>query len=130
MLSAPFAGLLCAREGHIAGGCLVSRPALRHPGCQTPLMADERSLPDAHVIFELEVEDGWPPVGAERVWAFHLGAERYRIDSAPWFARDLAVGDVVRARPSSADSHPVFVELLERSDHITIQLICFRRGPL
>jgi hypothetical protein len=86
--------------------------------------------PDAHVVFELAVEDGWPPVASERLWAFHLGDDRYRIDNVPWFVRDLAVGDVVRARLPDADSHPVFVEVVERSDHVTIRLVCFRRGPL
>jgi hypothetical protein len=88
------------------------------------------SGPDAHVVFELPVEDGWPPVGSERVWAFHLGRDQYRIDNAPWFVRDLAVGDVVRAEAPDADSNPVFVDLVERSEHITIRLICFRDGPL
>jgi len=86
--------------------------------------------PDAHVVFELTVEDGWPPVGSERLWAFDLGDNRYRIDNVPWFVRDLAVGDVVRAQMPRPDSNPVFDEVLERSDHVTIRLICFRSGPL
>ena len=93
-------------------------------------MTTETPGPEAHVVFELAVEDGWPPVGSERVWAHHLGGDRYRIANAPWFVRDLAVGDVVRAQAPDSGSHPVFVELLERSGHVTIRLICFRRGPL
>jgi len=34
--------------------------------------------PTAHVIFELEVEDGWPPVASERVWAYDVGGLRPR----------------------------------------------------
>jgi hypothetical protein len=87
--------------------------------------------PDARVVFPLQVDaDGWPPVGAERVWAFDLGEGQYRIDNVPWFVRDLAVGDVVAAAPPDAGSHPVFAHLIERSDHLTIRLICFREGPL
>jgi hypothetical protein len=86
--------------------------------------------PDAHVVFDLTVEDGWPPVVSERLWAFHLGGDLYRINNVPWFVRDLAVDDVVRAPAPDTDSHPVFSELVERSDHVTIRLICFRRGPL
>src|SRR5689334_10402683 len=59
-----------------------------------------------------------------------LGGGRYRIDNVPWFVRDLAVGDVVRAQAPSDDAHPVFAEVVERSDHVTIRLICFRSGPL
>jgi hypothetical protein len=93
-------------------------------------MATEKPGPEAHVVFELAVEDGWPPVGSERVWAHHLGGDRYRIDNPPWFVHDLAVGDVVRAQAPDSDSQPVFAEVLERSGHVTIRLICFRRGPL
>lgn len=69
-------------------------------------------------------------MASERLWAFDLGDDLYRIDNVPWFVRDLAVGDVVRALAPTADSNPVFTELLERSDHVTIRLICFRSGPL
>jgi hypothetical protein len=87
--------------------------------------------PTAHVIFPLEVDEGgWPPVASERLWAFDLGQGLYRINNAPWFVRDLAVGDVVRAEPPGPDQHPVFTGLHTRSDHLTIRIICFRRGPL
>ena len=93
-------------------------------------MATELPGPDAHVVFDLAVEDGWPPVGSERLWAFRLGGDLYRIDNVPWFVRELSVGDVVRTQVPDADSQPVFSEVVERSDHVTIRLICFRRGPL
>jgi hypothetical protein len=86
--------------------------------------------PTAHVIFELEVEDGWPPVALERVWAYDVGDNRYVIDNVPWFARDLAVGDLVRTVSPDPRSHPIFQRLLDRSDHVTIRLICFRNWPL
>lgn len=82
------------------------------------------------MVFELDNEDGWPPVGTERVWAFSRGRDRYVIDNVPWFVRDLAVGDVVRAVSPDSHSHPVFQEVLRRSDHVTIRVICFRAGPL
>jgi hypothetical protein len=93
-------------------------------------LAPAGTCPEARVVFELAVEDGWPPVGSERVWAHHLGGDRYRIANAPWFVRDLAVGDVVRAQAPGSGSHPVCAEVVERSGHVTIRLICYRRGPL
>jgi Domain of unknown function (DUF4265) len=95
-------------------------------------MSDEGKAdgPDAHVVFELEVQDGWPPVASERVWAYRAGDDTYVIDNPPWFVRDLAVGDVVRATSPDARSQPVFMDMLQRSDHVTIRLICFRSGPL
>lgn len=85
----------------------------------------------AHVVFPLEVDgEGWPPVGAERVWAFELGDDCYQIDNPPWFVRDLAVGDVVRARAVADEQHPMFEALIRPSEHLTIRIICFRSGPL
>ncbi len=98
--------------------------------CDNPPMERASHDPDAHVVFELANVDGWPPVGAERLWATDLGGGAYRIDNVPWFVRDLAVGDVVRAHAPDAGSHPVFREIVERSDHVTVRLICFRNGPL
>lgn len=83
-----------------------------------------------HVIFELEVEDGWPPVSAERVWAQALGAERFQLDNVPWFARGVAENDVVRAVARSASEWPIFVETVEWSGNLTIRVIPFRAGPL
>lgn len=87
--------------------------------------------PDAHVVFPLDVdEDGWPPVGAERVWAVPLGGDHYRIDNVPWFVRDLACDDVVVAIAPEEGQHPVYVRTHEKSSHLTIRVVCFRSGPL
>lgn len=87
--------------------------------------------PRAHVVFPLvQDDDGWPPVGSERVWALPLGADTYRIDNVPWFVRNIAVGDIVRAIPDSPTTHPLFIEVVQPSDHVTIRLICFRSGGL
>ena len=47
------------------------------------------------VLFALDFEDGddWPPVASEGVWCERVGAE-YRLLNAPFFIKDLAVGDV------------------------------------
>ena len=83
------------------------------------------------VVFPLEVDaDGWPPVGAERLWANALGDNRYEIDNVPWFVRDLAAHDIVRAVAPDEQSHPVFQQLETRSEHLTVRVICFRAGPL
>ncbi len=83
------------------------------------------------IVFELEVDDeGWPPVGAERVWAEPLGSDTYRVDNTPWFARDVAADDIVRAIPPDDGSWPVYVETVRRSGNSTIRVIPFEAGPL
>ena len=83
-----------------------------------------------HVIFELDVEDGWPPVSAERVWALPLGDERFQLRNVPWFVRGVAEDDVVRAVAPTDSSWPVFIEQLEWSGNLTIRVIPFNAGPL
>lgn len=97
---------------------------------QTCGMAQVGDESTAHVVFPLAQDEGWPPVASERVWAAKVAEHSYRIDNPPWFVPDLAVGDVVHAVAPNDDSHPVFTEVLERSDHVTIRLVCFRHGPL
>ncbi|MCW2498014.1 DUF4265 domain-containing protein, partial [Jatrophihabitans sp.] len=75
-------------------------------------MTDVGEKANARVIFEIEVIDGWPPVSSERLWAFSLGDDIYRIDNAPWFVRDLAIGDLVEARASAPNEHPVFQRIV------------------
>lgn len=52
--------------------------------------------PDVYkkVIFKLDVEDGYPPVGYESVWAIEKEG-LYTIENIPFFARDVTIDDVV-----------------------------------
>jgi hypothetical protein len=69
--------------------------------------------PDAHVVFPLDVDkDGWPPVEAERVWAFDLGQGGTASTTSLGSAHDLAIADVVAAARHDADSQPVLTRLL------------------
>lgn len=44
--------------------------------------------------------------------------------------RDLAAGDVVHAVAATAETHPIFRGVIERSGHVTVRLIGLRDGPL
>ncbi len=93
----------------------------------------EESRDDAalsKVMVNLEVADGWPPVGVEGLWAERVGGDLYRIANAPWFAPGLAVDDVVRVVLVEGEEHPWVVEVVEPSDHVTVRLIVFAEGPL
>ncbi|WP_430867941.1 DUF4265 domain-containing protein [Demequina aurantiaca] len=88
--------------------------------------------PEARVVVVLTPDDvGWPPMATESLRAISLGGDRFRIASAPWFAQNLAVDDVVIARsvgvPADAGAEtvgtPVFVEVAEPSEHCTLRLI-------
>ncbi len=84
-----------------------------------------------HVVFELEVDDeGWPPVSGERVWAEPLGSDSYRIENTPWFVRNIAADDIVRAVPSNDTSWPVYVKKIRWGGNYAIRIIPFRTGRL
>jgi hypothetical protein len=83
-----------------------------------------------HVIFDLEVQDGWPPVSAERVWAEAVGEDLFRLRNAAWFVRGIAEDDVVRAATASDSEWPVFTERVEWSGNLTIRVIPFTAGRL
>jgi hypothetical protein len=58
------------------------------------------------VRFALERDpDGWPPAGSEGLWAADLGDGLARIDNNPWFAQNIAAGDVVRIRVDEHGEH-------------------------
>ena len=48
------------------------------------------------VHFPIEVEDGWPPVSGESMWAVHVEDEVYRLENTPFFVRGAAFGDLVQ----------------------------------
>lgn len=83
-----------------------------------------------HVVFELSVVDGWPPVSGERVWAEPQGDHLYRLVNVPWFAPGVAEDDIVRAVPPDDDSWPVYIEKVTWSGNYTIWVIPHRDGPL
>jgi hypothetical protein len=91
---------------------------------------EQDDQPLVHVVFPLEVDDGWPPVSAERVWAARVRNDTYRVENAPWFALGVAAGDIVYAVAPDDDSWPVFVEKREWSGNCTIRLILAQDGEL
>jgi hypothetical protein len=82
------------------------------------------------VRFQLrQDDDGWPPVASEGVWAVPLGGDVVRLDNIPWFARNVACGDLFR---TSADSHGEVwaTERVKWSGNCTVRVIPFPEGAL
>lgn len=72
----------------------------------------------------LEVRGDWPPFGAETIWVSRVEGDVYRVENVPFFAKGLAFGDVVRARPKADE--PSLLELpvvVERSGHSVVRVI-------
>lgn len=82
------------------------------------------------VWFALEQdEDGWPPASTESMWAEPVGDGTYRLDNTPWFVREVASGDVVRA-VRDEDGVLWATEHAELSERMTVRVVPFSAGPL
>jgi Domain of unknown function (DUF4265) len=87
-------------------------------------------VPDfVKIRFPLEQDaDGWPPAHHEGLWAVPVEGDTFRLDNTPWFARDIASGDIVRAE--MREDEWWFLERLHWSGNCTIRVIPFRHGPI
>lgn len=75
-----------------------------------------------HVIVRLEVaEDGYPPYAEERLWA-RLRGDDLVIESIPFFARGLSLGDTVAAIRVAPAIYE-FDRLLAQGGHDTVRLL-------
>jgi hypothetical protein len=68
-------------------------------------------------------EDGYPPTTEESLWAIPLEEGLFQVDNTPFFAWDLALGDVVAADPKEGVWR--FREVVRRSGHATLRLIIY-----
>lgn len=89
-------------------------------------MKDDQPERHVKIIVPLEQdEDGYPPAGSERLWAIRAGEGRYQIDNIPFFARDLALGDIVSAVPEEGADEGIlrYHQVLEPSGHSTFRIL-------
>jgi hypothetical protein len=71
------------------------------------------------VMFALNIEDEWPPVGAEGVWCERINGN-YKLINIPFFIPDLAFGDIFSAKSDDVN-HQVFqFEVIEESGHSVV----------
>lgn len=73
----------------------------------------------------LQDEDGYPPVAVESMWARpDVGRDTYVIDSIPFFARDVALGDIVTVR-SDEGGNLWFDQTARRSGNSLVRIVFF-----
>jgi len=82
-------------------------------------------MSDSKILLTFEDEGG--NYQTESVWATKQG-EYYRIDNIPFLAPSIALHDVVSVEED--DGALYFNELIEASNHSTIQMIIFNEGEV
>jgi hypothetical protein len=82
----------------------------------------------AKVIFRLEKdEDGYPPEEVESLWGL-LRGDGIEIDNIPFFAKGVALGDIVGVR-KAPDGALEFESVVRRGGHSTYRLLLLKKHP-
>jgi hypothetical protein len=79
------------------------------------------NLANVMLNFNLNVEDGWPPVAIESI-PFKKVKLGYKVLGAPLFIKNLSVGDVISAKTIGRNSVESWVHM-HYSKHTTIWLL-------
>lgn len=76
------------------------------------------------VVVALEKDaDDYPPADYENLWAVPVGEGLFRVDNIPFFARSIALGDLVVASPEEGLLR--FKEVVQPSGHSTVRIILY-----
>ena len=74
------------------------------------------------VKFDLDVEDGYPPISSELIHGEEMSNLHVKIANTPFFVEGVALGDIVLCKPYS-DGLLEFVSLVEESGNRAISII-------
>jgi hypothetical protein len=90
-------------------------------------MNDSERISKGHVkiLFELERVDDYPPFEVESLWGVKIVDSIFRIDNIPFYIRGIALGDVVRAKPTT-DGALQFESIVKNSGHSTVRVVFFK----
>ncbi|HZL36516.1 MAG TPA: DUF4265 domain-containing protein [Tepidisphaeraceae bacterium] len=76
------------------------------------------------VLFRLEKDDdGYPPADVEGVWCVQLPDDGFVVDNIPFFARQVALGDVVSVEQASGELF--YTSILQRSTNSLLRVVLF-----
>lgn len=91
-------------------------------------MRPEPQPENVKVLFRLEQdEDGYPPENVEVLWGL-LGPEGIELDNIPFFAKGVALGDVVKAQ-QAPDNAWEFEAVVRRGGHSTYRVLLLKKLP-
>jgi hypothetical protein len=90
-------------------------------------MTKDQKMEHVRIIFELVPDEyGWPPAGAETLWARKVGENEYEIDNIPFYVKGVSAEDVVSVLEK--DGVRFFEKVLKDSGHLTLRVI-IKRDP-
>jgi len=84
------------------------------------------TIPDrVKIAFHLirDAED-YPPADWEHLWAIRRGEDHFELDNIPFFAKEVAAGDLVAAQRDDEDQL-IFERVIQSGGHSTVRVIMF-----
>jgi hypothetical protein len=68
-------------------------------------------------------KDNYPPADWEHLWAIPRGADHFELDNIPFFAKEVAAGDLITAQPN----HDLLVydRVIQTGGHSTVRVIMY-----
>ena len=66
------------------------------------------------ILFALDIDDGWPPIGTESVWCEKVG-NNYQLKNIPFFIPVIALDDIFYAELDPVNEHVFEFEVIEKS---------------
>lgn len=76
------------------------------------------------VYFHLVVEDDYPPVSTESLWAEKLSSGNLRIKNIPFYTKEVSLDDVVSVKKSQG-SDLLFHKIIRHSGNSTLRIVFF-----
>lgn len=75
------------------------------------------------VVFDLDVDDGYPPIASEGLWCTLIPNGTFRVDNIPFYVPGLALGDTVSAE--EVDGVLFGTGVVKQAGHSTVRIAFF-----
>lgn len=79
------------------------------------------------ILFTLEVQDDYPPVAVESLWAEKLSSGEFKIRNIPFYTKEVSLEDTVFIR-QEATGCLAFDSISQDSGNSTIRIVFFEPG--
>lgn len=79
------------------------------------------------VFFRLLVEDDYPPVSSESLWAERLSARSFIVKNIPFYTREVSLDDEISVR-AGANGEYQFEKVIKDTGNSTLRIVFFDAG--
>ena len=77
-------------------------------------------------MFDLDVEDDYPPASSESLWAVMGSNNECIIDSIPFYVKGISYGDIIEIEEE--ENYYSCINILKSGGHSTIRIVFFDKS--